>query len=78
MRRPTIPRTVTLILGNSIFSKKYVFLFTSDTNESIKSKLSGMAFSLNDSIIRRITDYDIYKYVKGDVLRGNESPYMGG
>ena len=68
MRRTTIPRIVTLILGNSIFSKKYVFLFTSDTNESIKSKLSDMAFSLNDSIIRRITDYDIYKYVKGDVL----------
>jgi hypothetical protein len=48
-----------------------VFLFTSDTNESINSKFSDMASSLSDPIIRRITDYDIYIYVKGDILQGN-------
>jgi len=70
-RRQPIPRTITLILGNSIFFKKAVFLFTSDTNESINSNSCDMAFSLSDPIIRRITDYDIYKYVKGDILQGN-------
>jgi len=71
MRIPPIPRTITMILGNSIFPKKSVFLFTSDTNESINSKFSDMASSLSDPIIRRITDYDIYIYVKGDILQGN-------
>jgi hypothetical protein len=71
MRRPPIPRTITMILGNSIFFKNSVFLFTSDTNESINSKFSDMASSLSDPIIRRITVYDIYKYVKGDILQGN-------
>jgi len=71
MRRPQTPKTVTRVPGNSIFFKKAVFLFTSDTNESSNSKFPAMVASFLNPIIRKNPDDDIYKYAKGNILQGN-------